>query len=388
MTVRRRALVAIICWMVLATAPPAARGADAFSTPPDPLPAGAPGDVIRAEPLIPRALGFRLASAARAWRILYRSTNATGRPMAVTGTVLLPRGTPRALVGLAPGSQGMADVCAPSRQLRVGTLYEGASLGLLLERGWAVAMPDYEGLGTPGPHTYMVGRSAGPATLDAVRAALRLPAAGLTAALPRALTGYSQGANAVAWAAQLQPSYAPELTLRGVAAGGLPSDLAAIQRQVDGGPYAGVMVLGGLGLEAAYGVPIDAYHTPRGTREYRQAARLCLAEALLRHAFRKVANLTTSDPLDDPAVRVRLQENRLGGIAPPMPVLLQHGRFDDVVPLSQARAVHLAWCAQGAASTWRTVAGDHLGSFAITLRRGITWLSARLAGLPDSGDCG
>lgn len=388
MLAARRLSAALICCLSLAAAPSAANGADAFSTPPDPLPAGAPGDIIRAEPLVPRALGFRLASAARAWRILYRSTNATGQPMAVTGTVILPRRTPTALVGLAPGSQGMADACAPSRQLRIGTLYEGASLGLLLERGWAVAMPDYEGLGTPGIHTYMVGRSAGPATLDVVRAALRLPAAALDPALPRALTGYSQGANAVTWAAQLQPSYAPELTLTGVAAGGLPSDLAAIQRQVDGGPYAGVMVLGGLGLEAAYGVPIDAYHTPRGTREYWEATRHCLAETLFRHGFRKTANLTTSDPLADPLVRARMEENRLGGITPAAPVLLQHGRFDDVVPLAQARAVHTAWCAAGGRSTWRTVAGDHLGSFAITLRRGITWLAARLDGVPDPGDCG
>lgn len=390
MPVVRRLLPALICSLLIAAAAPAAsHAADAFSTPPDPLPAGAPGDILRAEPLQPRALDARLGGAGRAWRVLYLSTNATGARIAVTGTVILPsRRAPRALVGFAPGSQGLADGCAPSRQLREGTLYEGIALTAILQRGWAVAMTDYEGLGTPGMHTYMVGRSAGPSVLDALRAARRLPDAGIGDDLPTAVMGYSQGGNAAGWAAQLEASYAPELELRGVAAGGVPSDLAAVQREVDGGPYAAVMVLGGLGLEAAYGVDIDRYHTLRGTREYYEATHDCIIVSLLKNAFRRIATVTTFNPLGDPDVRARMEENRLGTIAPAMPVLLQHGRFDDVVPAGQARAVHDAWCARGAAVTWRTVALDHAGGYFGTLPRAIRWLGSRLTGVPDTGDCG
>lgn len=155
LVVSRLSTVFVLCCVLFMSGVPHALAADPFSTPPDPLPAGVPGDIIRAEPIVPRALAWRLPGSGLAWRILYRSTNATGQAVAVTGTVILPRpGAPRALVGLAPGTQGMADQCAPSRLLRQGLLYESAAITGMLERGWAVAMTDYEGLGTPGTHTY------------------------------------------------------------------------------------------------------------------------------------------------------------------------------------------------------------------------------------------
>lgn len=52
----------------------------AFYTPPDPLPSGAPGSLIRSEPL-PDAL----PAGAQAWRILYLSTGLNGEPIAVSG---------------------------------------------------------------------------------------------------------------------------------------------------------------------------------------------------------------------------------------------------------------------------------------------------------------
>lgn len=60
----------------------------AFSTPPDPLPPGTPGDLIRSEPsrLVLEPSGQLGAIMATGTRIMYRSTDARGNPMAVTGT--------------------------------------------------------------------------------------------------------------------------------------------------------------------------------------------------------------------------------------------------------------------------------------------------------------
>ena len=82
---------------LMLVSPPRRRvaGAEDFYLPPNPLPDGLPGDIIRAEPtdayLVP---GVRLR--AQAWRVLYRSTGAVGEPTAVSGTVLVPRGRPKA----------------------------------------------------------------------------------------------------------------------------------------------------------------------------------------------------------------------------------------------------------------------------------------------------
>src|SRR5690606_21283315 len=118
---------------------------------------GNPGDVIRN-----RASVFTLdpitrspASGVTAQQVLYRSTSATGAANAVSGTVLVPTapwrgGGTRPLVAYAPGTRGVGDVCAPSYVMTQGTDYEGLFVAGLLARGWAVAVTDYEGLGTPG----------------------------------------------------------------------------------------------------------------------------------------------------------------------------------------------------------------------------------------------
>lgn len=387
-TVRHACVTLLALCAATACLPATSGAADDFGTPPAPLSESAPGDVLRAQHFIPRSLGVRLPGGGETWRILYRSTDATGRPDAVTGTLVLPRNrAPKALVSLAPGTQGMGDQCAASRQLRFGTLYEGIAIADMLRRGWAVAMTDYEGLGTPGLHTYMVGRSAGPAALDVLRAARRLDEANLPDDLPLGLVGYSQGGNAAAWAAELQPQYAPELDLVGVAAGGVPADLVTVQRNIDGGPYSGLMILGGLGLEAAYGVDIDQYHTYRGTQEYYDAQNDCLLETLVKAAFRRLSGITTIDPFDDPEIRARAEENRLGDLPPGVPVLVQHGRNDDIVPVGQAREMYDAWCAMGATARWRSNDADHIGGYLIANRRAIAWMGDRLAGRPEPGTC-
>ena len=79
-----------------------------------------------------------------------------------------------------------------------------------------VVATDYPGLGTTGPHPYLVGLSEGRAVLDAVRAAQQVEKTG---AEPRfAVWGHSQGGHAALFAGQLAKSYAPDLTLVGVAA--------------------------------------------------------------------------------------------------------------------------------------------------------------------------
>ena len=102
-------------------------------------------------------------------------------------------------------------------------------MAMALARGWAVAVTDYQGLGTPGDHAYMVGRALGPNVLDAMRAArdspVELPDDG-----PAGILGYSEGGAAAAWAAQLQPTYAPDMPLFAVAAGAAAGDLEVAGR--------------------------------------------------------------------------------------------------------------------------------------------------------------
>src|SRR3982750_789743 len=218
--------------------------------------AAAPGDVVSASPgtfSMDPVLRLPMPGV-RATHVVYRSTNVHGDPNVVSGTILVPT-TPylgkRPIVGYGVGTHGLGDGCAPSRQMALGAETESAQVMLAIAKGWAVALTDYEGLGTPGQHTYVVGPSLGHAMLDAVRAATRA-GVGLAADAPVLLWGYSEGGAAATWAAQLQPSYAPELRLLGTAAGGVPADVAAVARHLDGGAFFRFGVSGLTGLGAPF----------------------------------------------------------------------------------------------------------------------------------------
>ncbi len=163
-----------------------------FYTPPDPLPPSQPGDLIRTEPsrLVLEPSGQLGAIMATGTRIMYRSTDARGNPMAVTGTYFEPFNDwpgqgPRPLIVYGPGTQGQGDQCAPSRQFNQGIHwapwldlafnYEELFVSTMVARGFAIVMTDYQGLGTPGLHTYVNRVAEGNAMLDAGRAAMRLP---------------------------------------------------------------------------------------------------------------------------------------------------------------------------------------------------------------------
>lgn len=329
---------------------------DEFYTPPSPLPDGADGEVVRWREE-PRQLS------ARSYLLMYHSTNATGGDMPVTGRVLVPttpwRGEgPRPIVSVASGTRGVGDTCAPSRWLD----YERPFIEPMLLKGRAVVVTDYEGLGTPGMHTYVVGQSEGRAVIDMVRAATNLSATGLEAGGKVAFSGYSQGGGGAMWAGELQPGYAPELNLVGVAAGGVPADLTEVAEGLDGKVGFGFLLLAAYGLDAAYPeLDLETYFNDRGRRTYEQEQDACV-DVTLGHAFQNIGMFTTTDPLRSPAWQARLDENRLGANPPDVPIRLFHGTLDEIVAPGQARTLRDEYCAAGADVQWEWHVGEHVST--------------------------
>lgn len=300
------------------------------------------GDVIRQEKVRFFADHADFASLTQdARRILYRSTARNGKPVAVSGTVIVPsrawRGTgPRPVIAYAPGTQGMADRCAPSRLFSELVEYEGLVMQGLLQRGYAIVMTDYEGLGTAGVHTYMDRVSQGRAVLDSARAIARVGIAGITSANPVGLQGYSQGGGATASAAELAASYAPELKVVGAVAGAVPADLARVATSLDGGLFSAFGFFALRGLSASYGLDLDPYLNARGQQVMRDVENDCVFD-LFSHAFVRSSTLSASgQPISrlmqsEPFASV-IAEQRLGRTAPKVPVLLTHSALDDTIP--------------------------------------------------------
>ncbi|WP_067466266.1 lipase family protein [Actinomadura macra] len=373
---------------------------DPFYTPPAPLPPGEPGDLIRSRESVFTIdpIGRSPYRGVKSWQVLYRSESVRGAPIAVSGTVLVPTKAwtgpgKRPLVSYTVGTRGLGDACAPSYTLTRGLDYEGLFIADALGKGWAVTITDMEGLGTPGQHTYEVGGSQGRAVLNMARAAQRLPGAGL-GGNPVAVWGYSQGGTSAGWAAELAPTYAPDLRLTGVVAGGVPADLRAVAKSLDGSPFVALMFMAAVGYDTAYpGLNLGDYLNDRGRELLKRAENLCLLSfdgfsTLLTTAFRKISDYTTSNPLDTEQWQARLDANKLGSTAPGVPVFQSQAFLDEIIPFGQADTLYRAWCAKGANITWKTYGlAEHVTGAVRSEPDAIAFLTDRFAGKPVRGTC-
>ena len=374
-----------------------------FYTPPG-LSTEQPGAVLRSEPMsIAVDPVLHIPYDASATRIMYVSTDLDGAPIAVTGSVITPNrpwdgAGPRPLVSLAPGTFGQGDRCAPSHALEGGYFLDAATLGALLARGARVVVTDYRGLGTSATPTYLNRVQAAHAVLDAARAAQRLFGTG-----PVGIGGYSQGGFSAAAAIEVQPEYAPELAVVGAFAGAVPADLTTQFRL-------GNELLNPIYLDFASGL-IEAYPpAAQAVRDQFNARGLDILRRTQAHCDSdnptEFDNLSTRDltrdgrPLiehfgEEPFASL-ISQQRIGLVAPQVPVLLVQASSDDTVPVEQTRQLARLWCSVGATVDYREIPlpsalpGTQLmhavPSFAASWL-GAEYLAARFAGAPAPSNC-
>jgi hypothetical protein len=338
---------------------------------------------------------------ARGWQIMYRTTDAAGHPIAATGAVFVPYSPwlgDRPVIGYSPGTVGPGDRCAPSYGLARGSWYESVLPVDALIAGYAVMVPDLEGMGVPTDPTYLTGSSEGHAVLDGLRAAQQLPDAGLSPNAPVALWGYSQGGHATAWAGQLQPSYAPELDLKGIAAGGLPGDLGLVLDNVEqAGLHLAAWVY--LGWHHAYpGLPWGSLLTPLGQQKMADAQTSCEVDpdqGLLgtnngTNVFQGLTmpDIFTANPRTRSAWRSAVTQNSPGSTAPQAPVYMYGSQADEIVPYAAQRSVYHDWCQIGANVQWHdTLPLSHVGAAIDGNPAALAWIAGRFAAQPSRSTC-
>lgn len=378
---------------------PAPAPSEDFYEAPSPLPTGSPGQLIRSQPaVLTSGLGL---PGTTAWTVMYHSRDAEDHDIAVTGTILHPTAPwtdsgPRPYVSFAVGTQGLAQRCAPSKQLAVGSEYEITNILLALARGWGVAVTDYEGYTTGGTPTYVTGPSEGHAVLDIVRAARQVAGTQLTAATPVATWGYSQGGGASAWAASQQPSYAPDIQLVANASGGAPADVKATADYLDGSLGAAFLLYAYIGLAQAYPdqVPLHSVLNSAGEAAVQTAKGQCVPESLLTFPFKRFQDFTIGGQTLEqfeatPSVATTLASINLADQpAPAVPMFQYHAILDEIVPIQQAQTLNEQWCAAGAALTPVQLSlVDHVTADFIGAPAAVNWLADRFAGRPATNTC-
>ncbi|MFE7747349.1 lipase family protein [Nocardia sp. NPDC057455] len=364
---------------------------DPFYAAPGNLAAHQPGDVLETR-ILPPLAGFPGATVRL---IEFRSTNSRGAPIAATTTVLTPAfqqpGMP--LLSYQHFINSLGTGCAVSHLLYSNDVNLSATtpmLNVLLTRGWSIALPDHLG-----PQFALgAGRLGGQITLDGLRAAKQLPELALQTS-PTLLTGYSGGGLATAWAAALQPSYAPELQLAGAAIGGAPMNLVAMAEGLGLEPHPafGLAMAAAIGLEREYPeqVQISSNLNARGRALRDAMANSCTNEILAIGAGGSAREMTDqASVFNMPEAWSVVEDNsvELYGGAPRIPIFEWHSPTDPLIPLQSIDNTARRWCAAGV--RWQMVhvpAIDHLSAAAVGAPAVLAWLEGRVRGEPAPSNC-
>lgn len=387
----------------VASAEPQVPDKDPFYVAPPSLGSYAPGSIIRTRE-VDVSLGAVPLSAygAKAYQLLYRTNEHDGDPVANVTTVIVPDGEApeggRELISLQDAEDSLTTNCAPSYQLQVGErdnedmFAEFAAAGpSQIASGRTLVIPD-----PYGPRSeFLVTRMEAHAVLDSIRAVQRfVPAQVDGVRAPVALVGYSGGGHETMGAAEMQPAYAPELKVVGVAAGGTPVGDPEFYDHIDGAAT-GVVMGSMIALERADpSVGWTALLNEKGRAFADKVGKGPECVTPVVSGTDKIKESTTvPDPLGVPSVARAIAGNALGKTAPKVPTYLYVSQRDELIPLANEDKLAALYCAGGTRLDYyrdpnQYPVNDHLAAgVAGFIPNALSYLSDRFAGKDPPTTC-
>ena len=225
-----------------------------------------------------------------------------------------------------------------------------------------------------------------------MRAAKQIP--GVGGGKDYALWGYSQGGHAALFASQLSAQYAPELSLKGVAAIAPPTDLSTLMRanlsSVPGRILASFTLSS---WHTKYSAPLDPLLDRPDAALIDEVGKSCVddlggklgamaAQKGMTEKFLK-ADPGTVKPWAD-----IMAQNSLYALNSKVPALIIQGGADDIVkPEVTTQFVRNA-CRAGARVEYVILKGKgHGGAMEAGHLQAVNWVASRLAGKPARSNC-
>ena len=340
------------------------------------------------------------------WQLLVRSEDSFGNPNVIVTTVMEPfNADPSKLASYQVFEDSAKADCAPSYALQFGsdvttiaTQVETYLLAPLLDQGYYVVSPDYEGPKL----TFTVGKQSGQAVLNSIRAALKSgKITNLAEDAKVVMWGYSGGSLASGWAAALQPNYAPELggNLLGAALGGFVTNITATAEATDGTVFAGIMAnaLGGVANEYPEFKQILQNDTDKQS-VFDQFDNHCLADGVINYIGKHFLSGTNKifksgwNILKNPTISKIVEDNGLvyqKQLVPKIPILIYHGAIDQIVPIVNVKKTYQNWCDAGIASLEfsEDATNGHITETIVGAPVALTWIINRFNGKQTVSGC-
>lgn len=378
-----------------------------------PLAEVAPGTVLKSRTLSYHVIGVPLP--VKAVQLLYRSTSQLGEPTVNVTSVLKPPlsfGTPQ-VVAYQSFYDSLNPTDEPSYAISGGLTLggaipqvESALIGPELLAGRTVVIADTEGENAD----FAAGPEYGLNTLDSLRAALAAPATGLSSTRKIGLIGYSGGAIATEWAAELAPTYAPDVDAKlvGAAIGGVLVDPAHNLHYVEGSlSWAGVMPMAIIGVSRAFHIDLTPYLSEYGAQLYAKLEKASIAEALGHYpglTWAQLAKPAYPTPESIPVYVHTVNQLIMGtGGTPTAPLFIGQGALgelegtpgdkpgigegDGVMIAGDVRTLARSYCERGDRVLYDEYALGHITAATPWIATAVPWLEARFAGTPAPQNC-
>jgi hypothetical protein len=205
--------------------------------------------------------------------------------------------------------------------------------------------------------------------------------------------GYSGGSVASMWAAELQPSYAPELVIAGAAVGGVVPNITTVVTEINGKASAGLIPAGVLGLTHQYpelDAIVSQHILPEHREEFYKADSQCLGANSNDFANKDIIgmfddrNLVYTNPT---AARI-MAENHLGQHVPRIPMFVYKSIGDEISPVSETDSLVQSYCNGGATIQYlRDQNSNHEKMAIIGAPKALSWLQGRMNGKDHQASC-
>jgi hypothetical protein len=378
-----------------------------------PLASIAPGTVLKTRTLSYHVLGVPLP--VPAIQLLYRAQNELGEPTVNVTSVLKPLltiGTPQVVAyqsfydSLSPNDEPSYAISGDVSLTGAIPQVESALIGPSLLAGRTVVIADTEGEKAD----FAAGPEYGTNTLDSLKAAIASPATGLSSTKKIAMIGYSGGAIATEWAAELAPTYAPSINskLVGATMGGVLVDPAHNLHYVDGSlSWAGVMPMAIIGVSRAFHIDLTPYLSTYGKQVYAKLEKASIVNVLAQYpgltwtqlakpeyptpesipVYVHTVNQLIMGTRGTPTTPLQISQGALGeleGTAGNKPGI---GEGDGVMIAGDVRTLAREFCNKGTKVQYSQYLLGHIGTAVPWIAEAMIWMNNRFLGLPAPQNC-
>jgi hypothetical protein len=381
-----------------------------------PLSEVAPGTILKSRTISVYIAGIKTTM--QATQLVYRSTDAQLRPAANVTTIFTPDcakascANKNKVISYQSFYDSLNPEDGPSRAYAGGKrlpdllpAVETILFGKYVKQGYTVVISDTEGQKA----NFAAGPEYGYNTLDAIRATFNAPQLGVSRDAKVVMMGYSGGAIATEWAAELAPTYAPDLkpNLIGAAFGGTLVSPEHNLTYVEGAAiWGGVMPMAVLGVSRSYDIDIQKYLTPRGLEVFNKMQKASIAYVLGQYTkvtwkdlvkpeyqdrtkikeYVEAANKVIMGTGGTPEIPLQIGQGT-GGIMELTKTSPLWGKGDGVMLAGDVRTLARQYCAKGVPVEHKEWGTSHFVTMVSWLPWATTWIDDRFAGKAAPQNC-